>query len=510
MRQRPFDPLLLGLPSLKLLLHLATASGYGWFRDEFYYLACAARPAAGYVDHPALSILVLKGWTAVFGDGRVAIRILPALAGALTVLLVGLLARRMGGGRLAQQLAMLGAVAAPMWLSLDHYYSMNALDLLFWALAAWLFLDVLLDEAPVPESWALLGLVLGLGLANKISVLWLGGGLALGLLLGGRARLLLTRGPWIAAALALALFAPYVYWNAANGWPTLEFMRHATGDKMARHTAFEFLANQVLAMNPATVPLWAGGLIWLLLSPKARALRPLAVAWLAVFALLAASGTSRASYLAAAYAWLFAAGGVAVEAIPLAGARRPLAWAIGVFLAVAGAGLAPLALPLLPVERYVAYAKSLGAEPSTEERKTVGELPQFFADMHGWEEIAATFAAAYASLGPEERRVAAIFARDYGVAGAVDRLGRARGLPRAISGHNNYWLWGPGGATGEVVLVQHDDDADRLRRVFGDVRLFARLDCGRCMPYEAATSVYVCRAPRASLARIWPETKHFD
>src|SRR5882724_11960696 len=127
---RRFDALLLILPSLKLLLHLATAGGYGYFRDELYYLTCADHPAFGYVDHPPLSILVLKVWTAVFGRSLVSIRFVPALAGALTVLLIGLLARRMGGARLAQQMAMLAALFAPMEMGLDNYFSMNALDLL--------------------------------------------------------------------------------------------------------------------------------------------------------------------------------------------------------------------------------------------------------------------------------------------------------------------------------------------------------------------------------------------
>jgi len=504
-----FDALLLILPSLKLLLHLATAGGYGYFRDELYYLACADHPAFGYVDHPPFSILVLKVWTAVFGRSLVSIRFVPALAGALTVLLIGLLARRMGGGRLAQQMAMLAAVCAPMEMGLVNFFSMNALDLMFWALAAYLLTDILLDERPATRKWIVLGVVLGLGLQNKISVLWLGAGIAAGLVLTGRRRLLATAGPWLAGALAVVIFLPYVVWNLTHGLPTLEFMRNATTTKMLRHTPIEFAWEQIHTMGFATAPLWIGGALWLLLAPRARPLRPLGLAFTAVWLFLAFSGTSRASYPAAAYAWVFAAGGVALSEISSAPLRRAATGVLALALVIVGVVAAPFVLPILPVDTFVRYQKALGETPGTDERKSMGDLPQQWADRQGWVEIVDTFAGAWRSLPQDERSKAAIFASDYGVAGALDHFGPARGLPKAISGHNNYWLWGPRGATGEVVLV-HSDDEKRLRATFASVELYRRISCGRCMPYENGMSVWICRKPRADLKTLWPKTKNFS
>src|SRR5262249_18207513 len=164
----------------KLALHLATSSGYGYFRDELYYLACTEHLDLGYVDHPALSVLLLWVVRHTLGTSLLALRLLPALAGAATVALGGLMARRMGGGRLAQALAMTAALIAGEYLSLDHFYSMNAFDVLFWCLAA--YLVVRLSAGGDPRLWLLLGLVLGLGLANKISVLWLAASLRVRLL----------------------------------------------------------------------------------------------------------------------------------------------------------------------------------------------------------------------------------------------------------------------------------------------------------------------------------------
>jgi Dolichyl-phosphate-mannose-protein mannosyltransferase len=507
--KRPLDPLLLALPSLKLLVHLATANGYGIFRDELYYLACADHPAFGYVDHPPLSILILKLWTAIFGTSLLSIRFVPALAGAATVLLVGLLARRMGGGRLAQQMAMLAALCAPMELALDNYYSMNSLDLVFWALAAYLLAGLLLAEKPRTGAWIVFGLLLGLGLQNKMSVLWLGTGIGLGILVTGRRNLLITKGPWIAGIIAAALFLPYVVWNLQNGLPTLEFMRNATGTKMLRHTPFEFAREQLRAMGFATAPLWIGGTLWLLFARRARPLQPLGVAFAAVWLFLAFSGTSRASYPAAAYAWVLAAGGVTLSEISSAPLRRGLTAVFAVSLSALGIVAAPFVLPVLPVATFVRYQQALGERPGTEERKRMGDLPQQWADRQGWVSIVDSFESAWKTLSKDEQATAAIYARNYGVAGALDLYGPARGMPKAISGHNSYWLWGPRAATWHTVIV-HGDDESRLRELFESVEPHGRTSCGLCMPYENDVKIWICRRPRVPLAIIWPQSKNFS
>jgi hypothetical protein len=185
---------------------------------------------------------------------------------------------------------------------------------------------------------------------------------------------------------------------------------------------------------------------------------------------------------------------------------QPAALAI---LLVGGVIAAPLVLPILPIDRYLVYARAMGETPSTEERHDMGELGQFFADMHGWDAIVATAADVYNKLPPEDRAVARIFAPDYGVAGAIDLLGRRQGLPPAISGHNNYWLWGPGDWNGRVLIVIGGQEA-RLRTQFEDVQRAATIECGRCMPYENHRPVWVVRGLRGSVAGIWPHVKHYD
>jgi len=496
-------------PGLKLLVHLFTIPGYGIFRDELYYLACTGRLGWGYVDQPPLSIFVLWLVRSVLGESLWAIRLVPALAGAATVFLVGWIARQLGGGRLAQALAMAAAIAAPIYLALDHFYSMNALDMLFWAAAASVLLRLREDDGL--RTWLLLGVVLGLGLNNKISVLWLGFGLAAGLLLTEERRSLKTPGPWAAAGVAFLLFLPHLTWQAVNGFPTLEFIANATGRKMVEVSPLQFVGGQVDMLRFGVTGLALLGLVALLVFPAGRFFRFLGWIYVAVFLLLMLNGSSRSEYLAPAYTWLLAAGGLGFERL-VGRIPRP-SWRLvaGVlafgWLVAEGAVVAPFALPILPVESYVAYARKMGVAPSTAERKELAELPQFYADMHGWEEKVAAARRVVANLPEEDRAKACLFTLSYGVAGALEFLGRGE-LPPVVSGHNSYWLWGPGGCTGEVVVIMGGDAQDHAEH-FASVEQVDTVECGYCMPYENHQPIFVARDFQGDLAEAWPGLKHF-
>jgi len=170
---------------------------------------------------------------------------------------------------------------------------------------------------------------------------------------------------------------------------------------------------------------------------------------------------------------------------------------------------APLALPILPIPSLLRYTRALGQRPATEERNGIGELDQFFADMQGWDAIVSTIDRTYEALPPGERAVARVFAPDYGVAGAVDVLGRRLGLPPALSGHNSYWLWGPGRSRGEVIISVGGSE-DLLRASFERVERAGTIECGRCMPYENHRPIFVGRQRRRPLAEVWPSLKHYD
>lgn len=510
---RPVWPLISFFAAVKLAIHVATLEGYGIFRDELYYFACAERLAWGFVDHPPLSIGVLSLLTSLFGENVWVLRLPAAFLGAALVALTGWLAARLGGGALAQALAMTATVTAPVYLSLHHFYSMNAWSLMFWALAFALLLEVLGGGSR--REWLWLGVVLGLGLLNKIDVLWLGVGLGLGLLIAGRDKLR-TPGPWLAGVVAFAIFTPHLIWQALRGWPTLEFIRNAGANKMKSTPPIDYLVDQVMMMNPVSLPLWLAGLAFLLFSPAGKPFRVAGWIYPSVLAILLLNGTSRSGYLAGVYPLLFAAGGVALAAA-VARWRRPgvaLLVTYAALLAVLGAFIAPLALPVLKVEDYIVHAAQLGQEPSTSERKEVGPLPQFFADMHGWPEMAAEVARVYDGLAPTEQAGAAIFVGNYGEAGALRFYGRDLGLPAVLSGHNAHWFWGPQvmeerGVTGDVIIILGGREEDHLRR-FAKVERAGETSCTYCMPYEKELTVFVGREPYGDIREFWPQLKHFD
>ncbi|MGH7731111.1 MAG: glycosyltransferase family 39 protein [Candidatus Eiseniibacteriota bacterium] len=496
----------LGFALAKLALHIAAITRYGYFRDELYYLASTEHLDWGYVEHPPLSIALLALVRFTFGDSLVALRALPALAGAATVVMTGMIARRLGGGWFAQGLACLAALLAPVFLGTNHYYSMNTFDLLLWTLAAWLLL-VILREATTTR-WIWLGVVLGLGLLNKVGVLWLGLGLGVGLILTPHRRVLQTGGPYLAAAIAGAMFVPHLLWQVANGWPTLEFMRNATSEKMVAVGWGEFIARQVLEVGPGNAAVWLFGLGFALVVRAAAPFRVLAWIYLSVALLLMLGGRSRASYLAVAYPMLLALGGVAWERVSAGAARWWMRVPVTALVVASGLITVPFALPVLDVDAFIRYQSRLGMEPSTEERLEVGPLPQHYADMFGWEELVALVDTAYQRLTPKERARCRVFGQNYGEAGAIDVLGRRLGLPRAMSGHNSYWLWGPGNFDGSVLIIIGGDREDNAR-FFEEVEIVGQTRSPYTMPYERGVDVSIARRPRGALREAWPMLKHF-
>ncbi|RPI26972.1 MAG: phospholipid carrier-dependent glycosyltransferase [Acidobacteria bacterium] len=500
------DRWVLVIPAMiKVALHLVTCRGFGFFSDEFYCIACSNRLDWGYVDHPPLAILLLRIDRWLLGDSLFSIRLLPALVGGIAVLLTGLLARRLGAGRFGQLLAQVCVLAAPVYLGTCHVFSMNPFDVLVW-LAAFYILVIILDGGN-PRLWMAFGVVTGLGLQNKITVLLLGAGVVVGLILTRQRRQLLSGWFWLGGALAGLIFLPYVLWQIPNGWPTLEFMENARLFKMVKLSFFAYSSEQILQMHPFTFPVWLAGLLALIFSRGFREFQALGWCYLAVLVLFVATG-GKTYYLAPAYTMLFAFGAVWFEKrLPRTAARAGLI----AFIVAGGLVTLPVALPVLPVEAHIRYSAALGLKPNAGgERHRVARLSQYYASMFGWETLVGEIARVYQALPPEDRAKCGIFCMDYHQAGAIDFLGKRFGLPHAASGHNNYWLWGPSGS-GEVAIVI-SRGAGHLPEAFEEVSQagFIHDDTGYVQPSENDLSVFVVRKPRKPINLLWPQAKHYD
>jgi hypothetical protein len=490
---------------VKLLLPLVDTAPFGYFRDELYLIVCGLRPDWGYVDHPPLApLLAAAGWR-LFGETLYGVRFFPAVFGAATVALTVLLARRLGAGPFGQALAGLGLLLAPFYLVIGAKLSTDSFEVLFSTLLAWATLRLVQDGDP--RAWLLFGAAAGLGLEAKHSILFFALGLVAGLVVVRRWDLLKSRRVAAGAGLAVLLFLPNLLWQWRHGWPTFELLNNIRlGDKNVVLGPLAYLGEQVFLLGPLNLPLWLLGLFWLLRAQDDRHLRAFGVAWLVTFAVIVAL-KGKAYYLGPAYPILFAGGAVAFERFTATGLRRGLrALWVGLSLAFT-ALILPMGFPLLSPERTAAHLAWIGIAPKPTEHSHDGVLPQNLADRLGWEEMVAGLARAYRSLPAADRAAAGIFVQNFGQAGAVDVLGRGHGLPPALSGHQNYFLWGPRGFTGEVLLVV-DDGPGALPELCASLE-----DLGPAgshpyaLPGERRNRIYLCRGLRPPLDQLWPRVK---
>jgi hypothetical protein len=484
------------LAGATLILHLTCLTQYGWFRDELYYVACSHHMAWGYVDQPPMIALV--AWIArhLFGETLFGIRIVSAIAGAAIVLLTGLLARRLGAQRFGQNLAALCSIIAPMYLAAGHFLSMNVFEPLAWMSMA--YVAIVIFDGGDERLWLLFGAIAGLGLENKHSTLFFGSAFVIGMMLTPQRKHFARPWIWLGGAVAALIFLPNIIWEVQHNFATYELLNNiAHSNKNAPVTPLSFFMGQLLLMHPLTLPIWIAGIVWLISQPRYRTLGFTFIVLFVEFVVM----KGKIYYLAPAYPMLFAGGAIFLE-------QKLPRWSRAVvvtLLVIGGALLAPYVMPILPVETFIRYQHALHIEPPKTENHRMGPLPQQYADMFGWPEMTAAVARAYDTLTPQEKAKCAIFAQNYGQAGAIDNFGPAYGLPNAISGHQSYFLWGPRGATGDVLIVL-DDDKETLDQLFEDVRPAGEVTHPYSMPYEHWT-IHICRKPKASMAVLWPKVK---
>jgi 4-amino-4-deoxy-L-arabinose transferase-like glycosyltransferase len=497
----------LAIAAVKLLLHLATASRYGYFGDELYFLACGEHLDWGYVDQPPMIGVVAWLVRHTLGTSLLALRLPSALAGAALVIVTGLLARELGGGRFAMGLASLASGLAFVYVVMHYLFTMNAFEPLLWTGCAYVVVRIV--KTGDERLWLVFGALCGLGLENKYSMAVYAFALVVGVLLSPERRAFAKPWIWLGGVLALLIFLPNLVWNVRHGWPFFELMRNirASGRDVVLGPV-EYVLRQILNMNPANLPVWLAGLGWLFASARGRAFRPLGWAFLVTLASFVLT-KGKDYYLAPAFATLFAAGGVAIEAFTASGRRwllRPALVALQALMLV----FLPLGLPVLSVDRLIAYQERLGlALPATEKAHARAPLPHHFAWQFGWEELVAAVADVYHAMPPDEQERVAIIGNNYGESGAIDLLGPRYGLPLpALGTHQSYWLWGPGDPSKDVFIVL-GDRPERLQEWCGDVQVARELEHPLTAVWEHRP-VLVCRQPRMPLRELWPKVKNWD
>jgi 4-amino-4-deoxy-L-arabinose transferase-like glycosyltransferase len=461
---------------------LLTVSGrYGFHRDELYFIVAGRRLDWGYVDQPPLTPLVARVAETVAGTSPSALRVLPALAIGVVVLLAASMAKRMGGSHRAQVFAAVAAGGSGFALAVGHLLSTTSFDYLLWTLATWILVR-LLDEAD-PRWWLALGATVGVGMLNKHLIGLFAVAVLIALLATPQRRLLAGRRPWIGVGIAVILAAPNLTWQLANGFPQLE-MSSALAGRSDGPVAFVLeqigLLSIVLAV-PAAIGLWS-----MIRRPEFERWRPIGITFGILFAFFLIAG-GKSYYVAPMYPVLLAAGSLWFERL----ADRPRRIMVGVTALGISIGLF-ISLPFLP-------PSAMSALDAT------GEL----GETVGWPELIDQVSTVYESIPPADRHDVAIFTGSYGEAGAIDVLGPAAGLPPAVSGHNTYWMWGPPGDHGPIIGVGGIGDV--LTRICSNTTEVGRIT----NPYgveneEYGLPLYLCLSPEGRLVDIWDDVKHYN
>jgi hypothetical protein len=440
-----------GFALMKIIIHLPFLTRYGYHHDELYFIACGNHLDLGYVDHPPLVPWIARIAIELFGHSLFGLRIFALLSGAVAIFLAGHLVRRLGGGRFAQGLACLAMLITPVFLRTGNLFCITAFELLFWILGYYIIVRIIQEDRP--RLWLWLGLVVGLGLLTKHSMLFFVFGLMIGLLFTDMRRHFKSLYLYAAGGIAFLVFLPNILWQVKHGWPTISFIISLNKILMGGISLFQFIAGQFLYMHPLNAVIWIAGLFFFF-SRKGKSYRLLAWLWISVFVLLMIS-KSKIYYLAPAYPCLFVGGSI----------------------------------EYMDTITFGAF-------------ENIYELTGDLRGMFGWRERVEKVAEVYNSLPEGETQRTIILAAGYGNAGAVDYFGKPLGLPEARSLSMSYWLWGlPDGPIETVIGMGFSKKS--LEGAFHEVELAAEIELENVNPWDTPFPITICREPKDSLQSIW-------
>jgi 4-amino-4-deoxy-L-arabinose transferase-like glycosyltransferase len=468
-------------------VELAVSARYGFHRDELYFVVAGRHLAAGYVDQPPLAPLLTRVATALFGTSPSAVRVFPALAGGAVVVMTGAIARVLGARGPAQTLAAVAMGCAPVTLAAAHLANTTVYDLLAWSAA--IYYTLLAVRHGRSKAWLGAGVAIGLGLENKDLLLLLVVAVGVGLIASGRGAVLRDRWLWAGVAVAVLLWLPNLVWQGSHAWPEVTMSRALRKEHSSGSDYTTVLPAQLLYLGLAAVPLAVAGARHLL---RDRSLRFVAVAAVLVLAFVVVDIPGRPYYTDGMLALVFAAGAVAVQehARTDGAVRRWLA------APIAGAVVgAVLVLPILPE----AALSHIGG---------IHKLNYDLTETVGWPQLTEQVASVYRALPPAARREASVFTSNYGEASALVLYGGRYGLPHVLSGHNTFWLWGPGSAPdGTVIAVGAAGD---LRPFFGSCTTVAAFrPPHNVVNDENGVGIATCRVPTASWRAFWGRLQQY-
>jgi hypothetical protein len=483
----------------------STIKPYGYFIDELYFLACSKRLAFGYIDQPPLSIALLALIQKLFGSSMMVVRLLPALSISATVFVTGLITRRLGGSLASMILAGLGVMVMPVFLLFGSFYSMNAYEPLIWTSVV--FFVVKMVQEQNPKYWLHIGILMGIGLEMKHTIVLYGIALLFGFLLSDQRKLLFNRRILWGGLACFILILPNLVWQFVNHFPSLELYSNSFTSKNIDKSYIQVILEQIFFVNPATFLLWISGLI-VLLTPWGKPYRLMLFAYGFLLLVILAGHSSRPDRIASIYTFFMASGAVAIEQYLKSSWKRVIRISMAGLMITGGVFLAPAFCPILPPQTLKPYLAEMGLQFDIEEGKKGEPIPQWLADRIGWRELAADVAQVYHAMPEKEKQNAVIISTNYGEAGALELYGPEFGLPAVFATHNSFHSWGPPSDTVQIyigVMIDIDDVRPRFDSVH-EAKVFLCPDCTRP---QQNIPIYILRGPEFSMKKEWQNFKNY-
>lgn len=485
---------------LKLLVHLLIIEEYGFHRDEFLYLALGKHPDWGFWSNPPLI-----GWLSAIvqntlGGDIWAIRLIPVLAVSSIVVMIALMAREMGGGTYAQTLAAIAAVASPSHLRMGHMFQPVSIDVAFWTIFCLLILKYF--NTSNKKYLLYFGVAFGFGMLNKYMVGFFLIALLLVLPFSPHRKLLWSKHTLYAALIAFVIILPNLIWQYSYNFPVVTHMNELTTNQLSNVSYFNFLKDQLFKHPPAMI-IWIPGLIYLFRAPEAKAYRLLGWLFIAVILIFLVS-KGKSYYTLGIFPVLLSAGAVWWEKIAKA------LWVkitIPILIVALLIPLLPVALPIVPLQKapayYKWYADNLGMDGILRwEDGELHELPQDYADMTGWREIADLVTLAYQKAASPDSIL--IYGDHYGIAGAINHF--APELPEAHCFSDTYMIWTSDNLAVNSLIYVNKELGEDVAAFFEKITLIGRID--NPISRQFGESIYLCEQPKGDFSEAWKERVH--
>ncbi|KPK80834.1 MAG: hypothetical protein AMS27_16030 [Bacteroides sp. SM23_62_1] len=482
---------------IKLLIHFLTNTIYEIHRDGFLYIELGKHLDWGYFSVPPSIAVFADISRFIFGNTDFGIRFFPAIIGGASIIIIGLMVKEMGGGKMAQFLALLAFLTSPAFLRSNTLFQPVSFNQFYWLLLSFLIFRLIRTERPV--YWIWIGIVAGLAFLNKYSVVFYLAAFFVSIFITGLRRWLKTIYPYLSGLIALLVALPNLIWQHQHDWPVVNHMRELAETQLIHVTLNNFLLEQVLMNLPALL-IWVPGLVFVLFTREGKNFRIFGLIYVFVLLQLIIL-RGKHYYTLGLYTMLFAFGGYILVKW-LHGKYQFIRFIIIGLNIILALFILPISLPVMKPDKYVRFMSNIGMEQNQRwEDGVYHDLPQDYADMIGWKELTEIVRNAYESLTPEEQQHCTIFANNYGEAGAINFYGKKYGLPHVISFNDSYLYWAPDSIPfGHLIKVGESDD---LFEMYNDVRIFGRIST----PYarEYGVPVYLFKDPKTDVNKYYQE-----